>query len=86
MVSAADLTLSPTKPNTCRPTLQVLRGVPGLGAGPAVEVDQRGELARLAADDRHHQRQPEQAGPDERFGRAADPDPDRQRVAAPGRG
>ena len=33
-----------------------------------------------AADDRHHQRQPEQPGPDERLGRPSDPDPDRQGV------
>ena len=53
---------------------------PACGAGPAVEIDQRGELARFAADDGHHQRQPEQTRPDERLGCAADPDPDRQRV------
>jgi hypothetical protein len=54
--------------------------VPGLGAGAAVEVDQRGELARLAADDRHHQRQSQQPCAHERLRRAADADPDRQRV------
>jgi hypothetical protein len=63
-----------------QPHLQGLRRVPGLGAGPAVEVDERRELPRLAADDRDHQRQPEKAGADERLRRPADAHPDRQRV------
>jgi hypothetical protein len=37
----------------------------GLGAGAAIEIDQGREAAGLAADDRDHQRQAEQPGPDE---------------------
>ena len=76
-----------------QPDLEVSRRVAGLRAGPAVEVDERREPARFAADDRDHQRQAEQAGPHERFRRAPDADPDRQRVlrrarvdALPGQG
>ena len=68
------------EPEHVQAHLQRLGRVPGLRARPAVEVDQRRELAGLAADDRHHQRQAEQAGADEGLRRAADADPDRQRV------
>ena len=46
----------------------------------AVELDQGAEPRRLAADDRHHERQPEGAGAYEGRGRAADPHPHRQGV------
>src|SRR6267142_7076355 len=48
--------------------------------GLAVEVDQRPEAMRLAADDRDHERQAEQPRTHERCGRAAHTDPDRERV------
>ena len=52
----------------------------GAATGLAVEVDQRAEARRLAADDRDHERQPERAGADEGLRCSADADPDRERV------
>src|SRR4028118_1788706 len=57
------------------PHLERLRWVPGRGAGPAVEVDQRRELPRLPADDRDHQRGAGPPGPGRRPRPAARPPP-----------
>ena len=57
--------------------LELIRGMPVLPAGFSVEIDQRPKSARLAADDRHHQRKSERAGARERLRRAADAKPDR---------
>src|SRR5436189_258274 len=46
----------------------------------AVQVHQGPETARLAADDRDHERQPECSGADERLGCPSHADPDRQRL------
>jgi hypothetical protein len=54
--------------------------VPSAAARLPVEVDERSEAARLAADDRERERQPEPAGPDDGLGMSADRDPDRQRI------
>ena len=56
------------------------RLVPGQPGGLAVEVDERPEPGRRAADDGDGERQPERARPDDRLRRAADGDPDRQRI------
>ena len=53
---------------------------PGPRAGLAVELDQRHEALGLAADDGDGERQAERAGADDRLRRAADGDPDGQRV------
>src|SRR6267143_4905581 len=60
--------------------LQSLAREAGLPAGLPIEIDQWSEAPRLAADDRDHQRKTERAGADERLGRAADAQPDRQRI------
>jgi hypothetical protein len=49
-------------------------------SGLAVEVYQRAEAARLAADDRDHEREAERARADEGFGRAAYAEPDGQGI------
>src|SRR5207302_9532198 len=46
----------------------------------SIEVDERTEAARLAADDRDHQRKPERPGANERLRGTADAEPDRQRI------
>ena len=56
---------------------ELIRGMPVLPAGFSVEIDQRPKSARLAANDRHHQRESERAGARERLRRAADAEPDR---------
>ena len=56
------------------------RSWPACVAALAVELDERREALRLAADDRERQRQAEHAGADDRLRRAADRDPDRQRL------
>ena len=58
---------------------QPARGRP-LRAASAVQLGERREPLRQAADDRERHRQPEHAGAHRRLGRAADGDPDRQRV------
>src|SRR3954471_9608469 len=60
--------------------LELIRRKPGAQASLAITVDQRPKPVRLTADDRDHQRQPERAGANEGAGRAADPEPNRQRV------
>src|SRR5207248_10392373 len=60
--------------------LELVGRMAGAQTGPAVAVDQRPKTVRLAADDRDHQRQPESAGANERAGRAADTEPNRQRI------
>jgi hypothetical protein len=54
--------------------------VPGLGPGTPVQVHERCELSRLAADDGHHQRQAQEACSDEGLRGAADAHPDGQRI------
>ena len=54
--------------------------VPGLGGGLAVQLGERREALGLPADDRQRQRQAEHAGAHDRPRRAADGDPDGQRV------
>jgi hypothetical protein len=49
-------------------------------AGVAVQLDQRREGSRIAADDRDHERQTQRAGADERGPRAPHANPDGQRV------
>ena len=76
--SAAAWEVSATKPwELIRARARV---VAGLAGGAAVQLDERREARRLAADDRQRHRQPERAGADDRLRRAADRDPDRQRV------
>src|SRR6476619_8270813 len=60
--------------------LELIWRMAGAQTGLAVTVDQRPEPMRLAADDRDHQRQSECAGASKRAGRAADTEPNRQRV------
>src|SRR2546430_1966272 len=60
--------------------LQAMRGVSGSLSRLAVEIDQRPEAARLAADDGDHQGKSEGTGTGERLGRPPDAHPDRQRV------
>ena len=52
----------------------------GRGERLAVQVDERSEPFRPAADDRDRQREPEGAGADDRLRRAADGDPYGQRI------
>ena len=52
--------------------------MPGAPRRVAVEIEQRREARRLAADDGERQRQSERAGAHHRLRRAADGDPDRQ--------
>lgn len=47
---------------------------------PAIEVYKRPEASGFTADDGNHERESEHSGANERFGRAADTDPDRQRI------
>ena len=54
--------------------------VPGLGRCASVKLGERREPLRQAADDPECHGQPERAGADRRLGRAADRDPDRQRL------
>ena len=49
-------------------------------AGAAVQLGERDEALGEAADDRERHRQAERAGAARRLGRAADGDPDRQRI------
>ncbi len=51
-----------------------------LGRRAAVDLGERDEPLRQAADDRERHRQPERAGPVRRLGRAADRDPHGQRL------
>jgi len=60
--------------------LELLWRMAGARTSPVVAIDQRPEAVRLAADDRDHQRQSERAGANKRAGRAADTEPNRQRV------
>src|SRR6266404_3035667 len=60
--------------------LELVWRMPGAATGFAVAIDQWPEPVRLAADDRHHQRQSERAGTNEGAGGAADTEPNRQRV------
>lgn len=58
--------------------LQGIGSVPGAPAGLAIEIDQRRESLRLAANDGERQRQAEGAGARHGLRRAADRDPDGQ--------
>src|SRR5256885_9933882 len=60
--------------------LELVRRMAGAQTRLAVTIDQWPEPVRLAADDRDHQRQPERAGANEGTGRAADTEPNRQRI------
>src|SRR5438105_3432880 len=60
--------------------LELIRRMSSAQTRLAVAVDQWPEPVRLAADDRHHQRQSERAGTNEGAGGAADTEPNRQRV------
>ena len=68
------------EPDAVQADLELVWRMAGAAAGLAVEVDQRAEARRLAADDRDHERQPEGSGADEGLGCSADADPDRERV------
>ena len=56
--------------------LEVFRGMSGAAARLAVEVDERAEAVRLAADDRDHEREAERAGAGEGLRGATDAEPD----------
>src|SRR6185295_2442980 len=58
--------------------LQLVGRMAGASACLPVEVDEWPESPRIAADDRHHQRESEYARARERTRRAADTQPDRQ--------
>ena len=60
--------------------LELIRRMLSAQTGLAVTIDQRPKPVRLASDDRDHQRQPECAGASEGTRRAADTEPNRQRV------
>src|SRR6266404_2575636 len=60
--------------------LKLIERMAGAQTGLAVTIDQRTEPMRLAADDRDHQRQTERAGANEGARRAADTEPNRQRI------
>src|SRR2546423_14582045 len=66
--------------------LELVRRMAGAQTRLAVTIDQWPEPVRLAADDRDHQRQPERAGANEGTGRAADTEPNRQRILKRARG
>src|ERR1700733_2651030 len=68
------------KSDRVQPNDKFLRRVSGACSSFAIEIDQRAEAMRLAADDRDHERQAEQSRAYERFRRATDADPDRQRI------
>ena len=76
--SAACCEVSAMKP--CELMLIGRRVVAGLGGRAAVQLGQRREALGGAPDDRERHRQPEHARPDHGLRRAADGDPDRQRV------
>ena len=77
-MSVAARVVSATKPWTLIEVARRGGVVAGLGGGAAVEVEERGELRGLAADDGEGERQAEGAGADDRLRRAADGDPDGQ--------
>src|SRR6266850_7999215 len=60
--------------------LELIRRMPSAQPGLAVTIDQWPKPVRLSSDDRDHQRQPECAGASEGTRRAADTEPNRQRV------
>src|SRR5207237_8220935 len=64
----------------CTAVLRVSGSVPGAPPDVAVEVDERPEAPCLAADDRDHQRETEETRAGEGRRRAADAEPDRQRI------
>ena len=76
--SAAACDVSAMKP--CELMLSARRRVAVLLRGAAVQLGERREALRLAADDRERHRQAERAGAHDRLRRAADRDPHGQRV------
>src|SRR5438552_4593643 len=67
-------------PQGAHADLQSIERVPRTRAGLPVEIDERPEAPWLAADDGHHQGQPQRTGANERLGSPADSPPYRQGV------
>ena len=79
LVERLPATVSAMKPCELMLSAGAARGPPARAAR-AVELGERREALGQAADDRERHRQAERAGADRRLGRAADRDPDRQRI------